>query len=1025
MKKLLKFVDDNLLKAIVAFLLVFIPVYPKLPAIDIPHTWVYIRLEDFLIAAAVALFAIQFLRRKVTLFRPLAIPIFAYWAVGFVSLVITILIIGPTVAHFFPTLAILSYLRRIEYMLLFFVGFAAVNNKKDFVLFIGALILGNLIITLYGVGQRYYLDLWQQFPKFFEMHAFCFPSIQTTNEEFAKGIPMCLPKEGRITSLFGGHYDLSAYLVLVIPAILAFAISVKKLWKKIPLFILSAMMVFVLILTSSRVSFAAYIIGAVAALIFIGRKKYIIPVLIITVLLSSMTPDGVLDRFMKTFRLTNVVLDESGQVVGTTDDGLSEELKRKLAQNKKAIGKQDFEALPAGSSIIGFGQSTATNQAILKKSLSELEQEKYAYGAIQISSVSGTFLVQKALVYDISFTTRFQSEWPNAWRAFLRNPLTGSGYSTITLATDNSLLRALGEVGALGFAAFVSFFVAWYFFMKKQAKYAPVPVKFFAFGLSGGIIGLFINAIMIDVFEASKVAENLWLILGVTAGSVALTTEYKGGYLRDLKKMLLSVPFLCLYLIIVAFTVIGFSMDNFFVADDFTWMKWAATASPQTLAGSFVDAQGFFLRPISKIVFFVLYTLNAFKPFGYYFVNTALHVSIALLMFGFLHIIFKKKWISFLGALFFTLLPVHHQNLFWLSTNSITLSTFFILAGLLMYYFARVKSVFFYIPAFVCFLLAPFTYEGGIVFLPLVFLFDLFIVPKEGAQIKKLSFWTPYIVGGLITLLYIGVRMQANAAGFSGDYDYNYAKIIPNSVGNFAGYIGTFLIGTPVLPFFSNLRDNSRELVVPISLGILFVGAIIAGFLIIFKPFKKAKLSDYKIGSFGLGFGIVSLLPFLGLGNLSERYLFLGSIGFTVLFIFVLQKIFSPKHYKYLYGILIAVIILNTAQVIVLERQWHEASRIVYRNLVDLKADYADLTSQSILYVNNVPVTYKNAYVYPYGYEDSLWFVYRTRLPQIKRIKTEDIPTAKKERETYQVHDAVNKYHLFIFDENGKLVEHK
>jgi hypothetical protein len=191
------------------------------------------------------------------------------------------------------------------------------------------------------------------------------------------------------------------------------------------------------------------------------------------------------------------------------------------------------------------------------------------------------------------------------------------------------------------------------------------------------------------------------------------------------------------------------------------------------------------------------------------------------------------------------------------------------------------------------------------------------------------------------------------------------------------------------------------------------------------KPFKKLKMSDYTIGIFGLGFGIVSLLPFLGLGNLSERYVFLSSIGFTIVFLFVLQKIFSPKNYRILYGILIAVVIVNTIQVLILERQWHEASRIVYRNLVDLKTGYADVTSGSILYVNNVPTTYKNAFVYPYGYEDSLWFVYRNRMPMIKRFNIEDLAVNKKERETYQVHDAVNKYYLFIYDKNGKLMEYR
>jgi len=54
-----------------------------------------------------------------------------------------------------------------------------------------------------------------------------------------------------------------------------------------------------------------------------------------------------------------------------------------------------------------------------------------------------------------SFEIRTKMEWPRAWRAFLRNPFFGSGYSSVDLATDNDFLRLLAEVGILGFLSFL------------------------------------------------------------------------------------------------------------------------------------------------------------------------------------------------------------------------------------------------------------------------------------------------------------------------------------------------------------------------------------------------------------------------------------------------------------------------------------------------------------------------------------------------------------------------------------------
>ena len=128
MKKLLKFHDTYTLKILVCLLLLFTVLYPKLPSIHIMRTWVYIRLEDFLILATVVIWAVQVLRKKVTLPIPFVASIGTYWLVGLVSVIVSIALIGPMLSNYFPHLVVLSYFRRIEYMILFFCCF--LNNQK-------------------------------------------------------------------------------------------------------------------------------------------------------------------------------------------------------------------------------------------------------------------------------------------------------------------------------------------------------------------------------------------------------------------------------------------------------------------------------------------------------------------------------------------------------------------------------------------------------------------------------------------------------------------------------------------------------------------------------------------------------------------------------------------------------------------------------------------------------------------------------------------------------------------------------
>ena len=57
------------------------------------------------------------------------------------------------------------------------------------------------------------------------------------NEEFAKGIPITLSQLSRVPSTFAGHYDLAAYLALMIPILASLVFGFKNWFTKIFLLI--------------------------------------------------------------------------------------------------------------------------------------------------------------------------------------------------------------------------------------------------------------------------------------------------------------------------------------------------------------------------------------------------------------------------------------------------------------------------------------------------------------------------------------------------------------------------------------------------------------------------------------------------------------------------------------------------------------------------------------------------------------------------------------------------------------------
>lgn len=488
----LQWLDNNLLKLLLVGFIFAIPLYPKLPFIDLEYTYISIRIDDFIVGLLIAVFALQLLRGKVRLRKDLLLLFILFWAAVFLSF-----LYGVYIQKTIPVtnIGFLHAARRIEYMIIFFIALSTVQSKKDLFHYLKFSMVVLVLVSLYGIGQKF----------------FGFPAVQTMNPEFARGHILYLTPEARISSTFGGHYDLAAYLVFLMPIVLSLYLFNKKLIY----FIIFVAAIFALTLTASRISSIAYAISIVAFLVFLRKWKLLLTVILISVTLSLLS-NNLISRFLKTFQIKQIfVNDRTGQVI--------------IPQ------KQGTKDLPVGSFYVQIRQNgngtRRTNEALLNETIlynarDEAKKEGRTLTATQeaqiVATASSNLRPINTVVSDISLATRLQVEWPRAVQSFLKNPLLGTGPSSITEATDNDYLRWIGEFGALGTLIFLSILLfivkSIWIPIKKFKDVEKIPYIGFLFGL----FGLLLNASYIDVFEASKVAYYFWLTAGIFIGSLHL-----------------------------------------------------------------------------------------------------------------------------------------------------------------------------------------------------------------------------------------------------------------------------------------------------------------------------------------------------------------------------------------------------------------------------------------------------------------------------------------------------------------------
>ena len=1030
--KILKWISNNFLFAFTIFLLAFIPLYPKIPLLDVQHTWVYVRVEDFAVALAVLIWIILLLLKKVTLKTPLTIPIMFFWIIGGLTTLHGVLILFPTLSDVFSNVAFLSFFRRIEYISLFFIAYASIKDKKLISYVAAALAIILLMVVGYGFGQKF----------------LGFPAYLTMNEEFAKGIPIQLSQLSRVPSTFAGHYDLAAYLVLVIPILVSLAFGFKNIILKIFLLIAASLGFVLLFMTVSRVSFFVLLLSLLMLLI-LQKKKLIISLLLVLTLALLIFSPSLLQRFKSTVSEIDVLVDaKTGGAIGQVKEVPAAYFKDKVIKkvpisntdvlNASASATVPFSLIPPVASLVieansSTGESLPQGTSYVNLPLSPVikKVDEYYYqklttnagvGSEEISVFYGDFLIKKAKAYDLSFTTRFQGEWPKTFEAFKRNIFLGSGYGSVSLAVDNNYLRILGESGLFGLISFFSIFVIAVIYIKKLFPKVESPViRSFVIGFVAGSFGLALNAFLIDVFEASKIAFTYWLLMGVMIGTLNLYKTGEIDLLKEFKKVIVSFYAIIVYVFAAVIVFFSPSYNNYFVGDDFTWFRWVSGCC-NSVTSYFTQASGFFYRPGTKVYFSLMYSAFWLNQTMYHLVSILLHFAVSLLLFLILKRILKNYMLSIVSVALFIILTSHHEAIFWISSTGFLFNAFFILLGLLFFMiWKEKKKIIYFIISLASIILSLLFHELGVIAPLLIVLYDFIF--GEKLILNKLSRKVSYLILLSPILPYLILRFLAQSHWFSGDYSYNLFKLPYNILGNTIGYLLLDLLGPQSLPLYEGLRSFSRGhmlVAVPLSF-IMILGFIVACRVILRKMTEK----DRKIVIFGFLFFLIALLPFLGLGNITSRYSYLSSVGFVILLTVLLKKTYAyliEISDKYIGTACIIIITTVFCMIQLFELQkihsdWQRAGEESKRFLISIEEFSKDFWIRENLqfYFVDMPIRQGEAWVWPVGLKDALWFTFKN--PNLAAYTASDINVV------FDQAAGSPKGHVFRFDKDGNVEE--
>lgn len=293
-----------------------------------------------------------------------------------------------------------------------------------------------------------------------------------------------------------------------------------------------------------------------------------------------------------------------------------------------------------------------------------------------------------------------------------------------------------------------------------------------------------------------------------------------------------------------------------------------------------------YYRPMMYVVYILVHSVFGMSPFGFHLANVLFHACVSIAVFFLIERLLidteKKTLGAFFGALVFAVHPIHTEAVAWVGCLPETAFSVFALLAIICYIDKRImlSAAFFGV--------ALFFKETAIVTVALIAAYD--VIFKRINRVPDNRIWI-YLSFIMTAGLYLIIRAYAigGVVVVSGRHEeLSTAQYLLNVFPLFMDYLSLLLF-----PFKLNVFHVFRPVFGLTEPKAIAGVAVVTAFAVTAYAIRKRPAA-----LFGMAFILIPLLPVfyipaLGENTMAERYLYLPSVGLSIIIGYVIVSIDS------------------------------------------------------------------------------------------------------------------------------------
>lgn len=436
-----------------------------------------------------------------------------------------------------------------------------------------------------------------------------------------------------------------------------------------------------------------------------------------------------------------------------------------------------------------------------------------------------------------------------------------------------------------------------------------------------------------------------------------------------------------LLVVILAFAY-GNIVNNQFLSDDYDWIRESRIHVESGDWGKVFTEKigGNFYRPIVFFSFQVDYFLFGYSATGYYLHQLIFFAVLVAGVYVLMKLLFKDTFLAFSTAIIFLLWPAHHEVVTWLAGRpDLYAATFGVWSAICFVYAIkseRLRYWVFFLASLIFFLLSILSKESTFILPGLFVLISAILLSytKVKKKVVLKSIFT--LLGYTAPLAFVLYERGKILTDSLGGYRIGQQKIflnfpIENMTRPFRSM--TYVINWPYAlnRFAENEMVQTAYKVFTYLERYIYIAIALLFLALLWNAIKHKTLHSIRPYIFSILWAIIAFIPVYGVANVinyglgNSRFFFFASIGFAVLFAWMIQFLFKKlKKVKIIILSFFCFLLFASLQFNAVP--WESASRMVK----NLKTSYIEQQDEIIslgqnhLIVTNIPRRVFDAYIF-------------------------------------------------------------